>query len=370
VPDQIPDVSNGVYLYGAGDLGALALEFCILSGINVIGILDRSQSGEMGVGESLVAILNPADILSKKLMDVPVFVTIANIPIQPIIDSLKLQGWKSVMPFYALATKSRAQHPLSNGWRIGVVSDREMNDVEEICEKWADNESLEQYNSYVSWHLDYTEITPIKTEIRYATEFAIPFIKDRMGQLVDIGSHEAQMPRRLSSMGFHFEEYILIEPDTLSFRKLQNEASHYFAHTSRLSVVNSILSEKAGQIGFAQGLGYCSQIRHDIEPNSQATTLDNLELRPDLLKIHTEGSELDIIMGGHKTILCHEPIIMFTVYHNRLGFTKSIIEPMRMFEDYVWHFRQHSFQGTGAVVYGFPQSGTFSRRIKSAKQFL
>jgi len=147
VPDQIPEFSNGVYLYGAGDLGSLALEYCVLSGINVIGILDRSRRGEMSFGERSVAIQNPADILTKKLLDIPVFVAIANIPIQPVIESLKTQGWKSVLPFYALATKPVEQHPLSNGWRIGVVSDEEMNDVEAICEKWADDESLEQYNS-------------------------------------------------------------------------------------------------------------------------------------------------------------------------------------------------------------------------------
>jgi FkbM family methyltransferase len=361
VTDQLPDISDGIYLYGAGDLGSLALEYCDLCGITVIGLLDQNRKGEVHVGNRSVPIFDPLKISTNGASSTPIFVAIANIPIQPIIDYLKLLGHRNVLPFYALTHKPVSQHPLANGWRIGIVSEEEMADVREICEKFADDESLEHYESFISWHIDHSESTSINSGIRYAPSFVIPSIRSKLGQLVDVGSHEAQMPIRFSNMGLNFKEYVLIEPDKLSRDELIVKASDLLRHTSRVVVLDNILSSKVGEIGFTQGLGYCSQIRHDIEPNSYSTTLDSLQLKPDLLKIHTEGSELEIISGGIQTIQQHKPTIMFTVYHNRFGFTKSIVEPMRFFKGYVWFFRQHSFQGTGAVVYGIPKNRLFGK---------
>lgn len=84
-------------------------------------------------------------------------------------------------------------------------------------------------------------------------------------------------------------------------------------------------------------------------------TLDELNLEPDILKIHTEGSEFEILQGGYLTISRYRPVIMYTIYHTRDGLTRSIFGPMKLFPNYSWYFRLHSFQGTGAVVYGLPK---------------
>jgi hypothetical protein len=76
---------------------------------------------------------------------------------------------------------------------------------------------------------------------------------------------------------------------------------------------------------------------------------------PDLIKIHTEGSELDILKGAAKTIKRYNPLLAYSVYHNRDGLCRAIIEPMKSFDNYLWYFRLHCYQGTGAFVYGVPK---------------
>jgi hypothetical protein len=41
------------------------------------------------------------------------------------------------------------------------------------------------------------------------------------------------------------------------------------------------------------------------------TTIDNLNLNPDYIKIDAEGSETDILIGGKSQIIKNKPIIVF-----------------------------------------------------------
>ena len=82
--------------------------------------------------------------------------------------------------------------------------------------------------------------------------------------------------------------------------------------------------------------------------------MDSLQIKPDLIKIHTEGTELDVLMGAKKTIINYKPFLVCSVYHRREGFYSDITTPIKNFKNYNWFFRLHGFQGTGAFIYGIP----------------
>lgn len=354
----LPNLDGGVYIYGAGDLGRLALEYCQACEIRVLGVLDQFRCDELNVGGNCFSVKSPDQVSQYEQQRIPIFVAIVNLPIKPIIESLNLRGWRHVLPFYALAKESRIGHPLLNGWQIGEVECGEIDEVKEICWRWADFQSLEHYESFISWRINYFEflpvVEPIKPESRYVIEEVRGALKSRSGQLVDIGSHLAQMPKRLRDHGIEFDEYILIEPDLLSRKSLQSQVKKNFPSAASVKILAFALDSQSHHVGFAEGLGYCSQIWSSAKSMKMTQTLDSLELHPDLVKIHTEGSELQILMGGKETINNHKPVLIFTVYHNRSGFCEAIISSMKSFPGYSWYFRLHSFQGTGAVVYGIP----------------
>ena len=45
---------------------------------------------------------------------------------------------------------------------------------------------------------------------------------------------------------------------------------------------------------------YCSQIWPYAKNKVKTYKLDSLQIKPDLIKIHTEGTELDVLMGAKK----------------------------------------------------------------------
>lgn len=358
IADQLPEVSGGIFLYGAGELGVLALEYCAACNIEVIGVIDKSKTGDLTIGNRIFKLLPSDELTAKKFKSVPVFVAIANLPVQPIIDSLKSQGWERVLPFYALTSTSRTGHPLLSGWLIQTVSTEEVEDVKNICEAWSDDASLDHYESFIDWHLDFTEtlpqVEPILLAHRYLIDPVCSRIGNRRGQLVDVGSHFGQMPRRYINSGFDFQDYVLVEPDVRNRERLELEVRDLRTSSATVTILPDLLAAKSGSTNFVEGLGYCSQVWSKSDVSRPTVTLDDLHLRPDVLKIHTEGTEFDILQGGFRTILNFRPIIMFTTYHNRDGLSRSIFGPMKLFPNYSWYFRLHSFQGTGAVVYGLP----------------
>ena len=357
--DQLPDVFGGIILYGAGDLGVLALEYCAACNIDVIGVIDKSKTGDLTIGNKVFKLLPFDKSTANKFKSVPIFVAIANTPVKPIIDSLKSQGWECVLPFYSLTSTARTGHPLLNGWLIQRISSDELEDVKDICENWSDDASLEHYESFIDWHLNFTEtlpqLDPIMPATRYLIEPVRSAISNARGQLVDVGSHFGQMPLRFKSCGIEFNDYVLVEPDIRNRERLELEVSDLKTSSTTVTILPDLLAAKSGSTNFAEGLGYCSQVWSRSNVSRPTVTLDDLHLSPDVLKVHTEGTEFEIIMGASETIFDRRPIIMFTVYHNRTGVSEAISGPMKKFPGYSWYFRLHSFQGTGAVLYGIPE---------------
>ena len=356
--DSAFDPETGVFIYGAGELGALAMDYCESCSIPIHGILDRNKTGVMKGRIGEYAIKHPDLIEAHENKDVTVAVAIATAPFGSIREEINKSGWKHVIPFYNLTAKQRKGHPLRNGWILGDVTEQEIRTVEWISQKWADDISLHHYEAFIAWHRDNTEVdlgdNPIDAEQRYVIPQLLEVLRARNQQFVDIGSHRGESVQRLGAAGIQFKEYILIEPDDRSREFLESNKHEILPENVWVSIRDDLLGDFNRLAPFQEGLGYCSQIWDESTARRLVTMLDDLELQPSLLKIHTEGTEVDVLRGAQKTITEHRPCIAFSVYHTRNGFFADIAGAMRLFSGYRWFFRLHSYQGTGAFVYAIP----------------
>lgn len=353
------DLSQGIYIFGAGELGLLALEYCECCKIKVIGIIDNNRTGiaRSGSGNEYLILL-PTDVLLSDRLNRVVAVAVATAPFRPIANSLVDIGWKNVVPFYSLTSEKRSEHPLSNGWLIGEISNEERDAVLWINNNWSDQTSFKHYEAFLAWHYDYSEIplknNPIVINERYAIKPLVDYFSTRCNQVIDVGSHDGGAIRRLNETGIYFSEYVLIEPDSISRDLLYIEAEKLCGHGCKVTILDCLIGESCEQKPFKEGLGYCSQIWNHSTSYKLAVSIDELDFTPDFIKVHTEGSELMVLKGAQNTIRLFRPALAFSVYHSRNGFCYDICEVMKMFHSYRWYFRLHSYQGTGAFVYGIP----------------
>lgn len=356
---NIFDLSQGIYIYGAGELGALAIEYCEACGIKILGVLDQKKCGIVSGALSDYLVLKPEDISVDMRLKIPVAVAVATLPYMPILKILHSEGWLNVLPFYDMTADPQVGHPLSNGWLVGKCSEQDLEMVEAICDKWVDLTSLEQYEAFLAWHIDGTEVTLMGPGIEPNKRYAIPPLltefSKRCGQMVDVGSHKGESIKRLLDEGITFSEYILVEPDGASLNQLKKNVDSYLPGHKCIKFFDHVLGNENNLRAFQEGLGYCSQLWPESLSLKSVIRLDEMECSPDFLKIHTEGSELEVLLGAIGTIDRHKPIIAFSIYHNREGLCKTIYEVMKRINEYQWYFRLHSYQGTGAFVYGIPR---------------
>lgn len=349
----------GIYIYGAGELGQLAIDYCEACGIKIRGLLDGYKTGTVKSRAGLnYVIASPDSMLAHDYLTVPVAVAVATLPFEPISKSLMDIGWSKVIPFYSLTSQERDGHPLKNGWLIQNMSQEECESVAWIRGNWSDETSLAHYNAFLAWHHDYSELslvdTPITIHDRYTIAPLLKFFSERNNQVVDVGSHDGAAVKRLNDAGIKFHDYILIEPDTSSRYLLDDVAEKINENGNKVRIIDKVICDFSHKKPFVEGLGYCSQIWNGAIDLKDAISLDELALKPDFIKIHTEGSEWDVLIGAKKTIQTCHPALAFSVYHSRNGFCHDIVESMKTFHNYRWYFRLHSYQGTGAFVYAIP----------------
>lgn len=352
-------LSCGIYIYGAGELGKLAVEYCEACGINVIAVLDNYKTGVIKSPLGMeYQIFSPDEIADSRRFTSIIAVAIATMPFTPISNFLMNIGWKNIVPFYSLTSEERMGHPLKNGWLIRDISPMEHFCVSHIMANWSDVTSEAHYNAFISWHSDHSELslvdTPIKVNERYVINQLLDFFSCRNKQFIDVGSHDGGVVKRLNATGVNFSEYILIEPDLTSRKSLYVIAEQLHANGSSVKIFDYVISDCSRSEPFIDGLGYCSQIWSGAADVKNAVSIDELNLKPDFIKIHTEGSELKALMGAKTTIKTYHPALAFSVYHTRNGFCNDIYEAMKEFHGYRWYFRLHSYQGTGAFVYAIP----------------
>jgi FkbM family methyltransferase len=352
------DVSSGVFIYGAGELGMLAIEYCEACEILILGILDQNKSGLIKGKFSEYLISKPEEIPMEERSEALIAIAIATVAFSQISEILKSYGWRNILPFYSLSRKKRAGHPLNNGWEVGLISKDEMEKVLWICGNWDDKASLLHYEAFLAWHIDETELTLVDLLVdsnkRYAIAPLLEVLNNKHQLMVDVGSHRGESVKRLVDLGIIFSEYVLIEPDAASRERLKKSVLNWLPVDKKIDFLNIVLGAENTLRPFKEGLGYCSQLWTNSVNFRSIVTLDSLECRPDFIKIHTEGSELNVLLGSIKTIAEYKPTLAFSVYHNRDGFCRTIFESMQLFGGYKWYFRLHSYQGTGAFIYGIP----------------
>jgi FkbM family methyltransferase len=155
-----------------------------------------------------------------------------------------------------------------------------------------------------------------------------------------------------------FRQIVAIEPDPINRIHLGKNLQKLAPNDPRIATADYALSDNDGEAVFHSGLDYASQISRTGGLRVRTRPVDALGLSPTFIKLHLEGAELAALKGAQQTLLDHRPIVAATIYHNNDGIWKTADWLMRTLPDYRFLFRNHSWCGTGAVIYAIPQERT------------
>ena len=355
-----PHPSGPVVLYGAGDLGQMAMAWCRRFGVPVQGVVDAGAERWRGhpawEGQ---AIWPPQDVPPEWRQRCRLLVCISTLPHVSLEQGLLAQGWREVQPFYDFVDAAPLAQPLNNGWHAPMLQGRQAQALEAVLTSWDDDVSRAHHLQFVAWRCLREEwqfkAAPIHPDQRYfIPEFQACW---RPGERVlDAGAHHGQvLDRWIQAHPGWLEHAWATEPDPANFAQLTR-----WWHTlepqmqSRVSLLDRVLSRRPGTRRFITGQGYGSRLWPGGEHAVATRSIDELDLSPSFIKLHLEGAEWRALQGGVQTLRRSRPMLALTVYHRRDGLCATANWLMQTLPDYRWMFRLHGWLGTAAVVYGVP----------------
>lgn len=358
LPSVSHEVDKPIILYGAGNLGKMAKEYFDKLNIKPLFIIDRNfESCNKDTFWKNNNILEPCKIpyVARKLNTV--VVCIVTSPFCEIKNWLNTLGFDDIVPFYDITSHYQDKHPLNNGWYACLLDKKEIENIKFVISNLNDEVSRSYYLQFIAWHAIREEWVFKGTLISNDNRYFIPEITSALTTnetFVDIGAYHGEVTKKfIDIVKNKFNSIYAIEPDIENFKSLYENLKDFMDERVYLSM--KAIGKKEETKNFYSGLGYSSQLSSLSNNEIEVNVVDNLNIKPTFIKIHTEGNEDDVIKGGIKTIMYHRPIITLTVYHNRNGLWKIQTQLMTLLENYVYYFRLHSWCGTGAVLYAVPK---------------
>jgi FkbM family methyltransferase len=346
-------------LYGAGNLGRLARDFLRAVGQDVALAIDRNARDPTNDPYwSGVRLLHPDDVTEAEKNNVRLAVSVVTSPYVPLESSLLNRGFKDVAPFYDLAESFRHLHPLSNGWFAGPLTAPDQANTANVLARWDDDVSRAHHLQFLAWRRLREEWTFEGAEVPKCSRFFIPEVAAVLRDdefLLDGGAHHGSvMEAFLQQTKGAFRQIVAIEPDPVNRTRLKDTLRKVAPGDARFTVCDFALADDEGEALFHSGLDYACQLSPTGRTRVRTSPLDALGVAPTFIKLHLEGAELAALKGAKRTLLEARPLVAATVYHNDDGIWRTASWLMQTLPRYRFLFRNHSWCGTGAVVYAIP----------------
>ena len=336
-------------LYGAGKLGKLAI--AVLKKINLYPeyIVDKNIKGKLDG----IDVISPKEIPEEDKKNKLFLICISTIPYQEIYMFLQQIGVKRIRQFYTYATYN-APEVLGNGWII-LKKEFDLNKAAEICTLLSHCDmSVAHYLQFLYWKVNNKEYIykdyPVLSGKKYFFSPVMPLLTDRESFL-DCGCYQgAIIESFIQITNGKYAGIYAVEPDKNSMKIVQNKYND-----KRIIFDNCGLSDKIMKdVSFQSGMGYASKISEKGNEFIDVKTIDELNFKPSIIKIHTEGEELKILNGATHIIKKLRPIMMILADHSMDGFY-MIPNFARKLENYKCYFCLHDYCGNSAVYYFVPR---------------
>lgn len=359
------DNAHSVVLYGAGELGRLALDFLIYVGVKVEFALDRAASdGDLLGGIIPVYRQEQSPCLDNHL----ILVTTVNVPYSEISEQLKKRGLMRVLPFYDYALQFADRHPLNNGWFSGPLTIEDQRNITKVMAGFEDARSRAAYLQFLAWRVLREDWVFDDAIVFNGDRFFIGPIQEILSDeecFLDVGAYDGRaFLHFLTVTGEKFNSALLIEPDEKNFLLLQQSVEKLPQEImQKITLLKGALASASGKHCFAQGFDFASRLWDIKQGEVKVFRLDNLKFPFSFIKMHIEGAEYEALKGGLTHIKTHRPVLAITVYHNRDGLWKTPMLLQETLLEYIFVFKMHSWCGTGAVIYGIPKERFHNKNV-------
>jgi len=158
--------------------------------------------------------------------------------------------------------------------------------------------------------------------------------------------------------GNKFDSIHCFEPFNENFEKLENYKRVKRDNDSRIKLYQKGLFNECKTIGFEikQSVPAGCEINQNSEYCIDVITIDSLvannpDIKPTFIKMDIEGSELEALQGGERTILKYRPKLAICVYHKEDDILSNFEYINSLGMEYRFYLRHYSYNYEETVLY-------------------
>lgn len=358
---KVIDLHRDVILYGAGNLGKMAIDLLRRVKITPKYIVDRNESNR-GCNLMGINIIMPEDISRLDCRDPLIVVCVVTVPYFEIANYLRTLGIYNIVHFYDVTEALGERLGMTNGWRYSSLTNIDKGAIKQVFNNWADLISRAHYIMVLYWRLHRQEINfneaPVTGHDRlFPPDIMPPFAKNEV--FIDCGAYEGDTIKRIIvlTQGI-FSKIIAFEPDAINYLHLQNYVNGLEPKIKNRIYLNHCgIGDKNEEIGFLSHRGMASRFsdtyRDSIVRMVRLDDAKNIEFAS-FVKMHLEGFEFPALTGAIKYLQNCRPIIVVTLYHSEEGIWKIPLLLMKNLKNYYFYHRVHAYCGNSSILYGVP----------------
>jgi FkbM family methyltransferase len=352
-----------VIIYGAGDLGELALQLLSPIGIKPLCVVDKNPNKTNRTILD-VEIISPSAIKTSQKETALFVVCIVKRPFCEIKNYLMDLGCKNITHFYDFSNEFFPEVNITNGWKYEDFNESDKISIQKVYDKLINDTSRAYYLMTLYWRICHTEIFFDNVIINTDNKFFPDFIRQILTKeevFVDCGAYTGNTIQKfLSNTNNNFDKIIAYEPSKMNFRELEKFIEKLDEKLTHKVILHNYGIGKLKDKRFFIERGISSKFSLKTEIIKQGVFINSLDedfkmQRMTFLKLHLEGMELDAIIGGIKSIKKYRPILAITLYHTMDGIYKIVEYLMRNIEDYYYYYCLHMYCGQSSVVYAIPK---------------
>lgn len=353
---------KGIVLYGAGNLGEMAIKVLEKCHLPLKYFIDKNE-GKWGTLFSGIRILSPESIKKEEKNKFLFVDCITKCPFDEIKQFLLSKGCKHVIHFYDMTYLMGAFAEMTNGWRYEMLEDKDVNSIRKVYSIWADDISRKYYLMVLYWRIKHKEIFFDDIKIEMDNKFFPQFIQEVLTDaevFVDCGAYTGNTINKfLTITNNKFAKIIAYEPDQENMKCLEKYWNQLSANIKNGIVLRYCgVGEKTGKRVFLSreiSSKFLDGAVDDGMKKQNLVALDD-ELLPTIsfLKMHIEGMELPALKGAINKILTDRPILAITLYHTEDGCYRIPLYLMNQLESYRFYHRVHMYCAQSSVLYCIP----------------
>ncbi|HUH97394.1 MAG TPA: FkbM family methyltransferase [Anaerolineales bacterium] len=354
--DRIKSTGESYVLFGAGNLGKVALHSLARAGLRPVAFADNNPN-LWNTSIDDITIYSPEEAVSR-FSKTAVFVTSVYTN-QPVWKQLLAQGvepvsfaalaWKyaeAFLPYYTLELPDNIFHQAEQ--------------VQRAFSLWADDASRSEYLAQLRWRvtLDPSDLPPHlpQQEIYFLDDLIVP---DPHEVFIDCGAFDGDTIREfIKRRSASYDRIIAIEPDPINFKTLQQYIASLPGPARRgLLAMQCAVGSESRTVQFeATGTVGSSSGRGSLE--IEGRPLDELvkQYAPTFVKMDIEGAEPDALRGMRQIVQSNHPILAVCLYHRQDHLWQIPLLIKSLSDEYHLFLRRYSDECWELVCYAVPKT--------------